>query len=336
MLNDGGDVYVMRDGYGSNASIELEMIENIMRIQGVSRVVPRVVGRTYVRGRFLAVLGIESASMPRTLLMSRGRLPEARGEVIIGEGAAAYLNMDLGTRFSINIRRRLTFEVVGLFRSASSIWNVDLLGMGFEDASDLFEMRGNATDLSVHTRPGYERIVDVIVRLAESGKETGKTGLRVQTRDLIHHYTQRGFNVKAGIFTGFYCIVFALGVPILGVISGFGLAERRREIGVMRATGWQTEEVLEMVALENLLLSLVSLPIIFGTAAVWIHFFNGAWIADFFIPGREIMIPFSVPSRIFPIPLVLGTIMAVVLTMAGGIYSSWRSAVVPPSEALRL
>jgi ABC-type lipoprotein release transport system permease subunit len=325
----------MRDGYGSNAPIELEMVDNIERLQGVTRVVPRIIGRTYVRGRVLAVLGIDPASVPGSLVLDRGRLPMAKGEVIIGEGAAAYLNMNLGTQFTINLRQSSTFEVVGLFRSASSIWNVDLLLMGFEDASNLFEMKGKATDLSVYTRPGYERIVDVIVRLSEAEQERGKTVLRVQTRGLIHRYTQRGFNVKVGIFAGFYCLVFALGIPSLGVISGFGLAARKREIGVMKATGWQTEEVLEMVALENLLLSLVSFPIIFTAAAVWLHLFNGALIAGFFIPGREVLIPFSVPSRILPIPFVLGLIMTVILTMAGSIYSSWRSAVVPPSEALR-
>jgi ABC-type antimicrobial peptide transport system permease subunit len=145
----------------------------------------------------------------------------------------------------------------------------------------------------------------------------------------------RGFNIKAGVFTGFYCLVLALGIPALGVISGFGQSERRREIGVMKALGWQTPEVLEMIALENLVLGIVSVPCIVLAATGWIHIFNGAFISRFFIANLNVLIPFSVPSRIFPIPFVLSIMMALILTMVGSIYSTWRTAVVPPSEAMK-
>jgi ABC-type lipoprotein release transport system permease subunit len=187
----------------------------------------------------------------------------------------------------------------------------------------------------VKTRPGYQGIVDVIVRLSEEQAQKGLPPLRVQTRDLVDRYSQRGFNIKAGVYTGFYCLVFVLGIVSIGVISGFGLSERRREIGVMKAMGWQTQEVLELVAVENLVLSVASVPFLVMVSAAWIHLFNGAWISRFFIASIEVMIPFVVPSRIFPVPVFLGTLLAVILTMVGSIHSTWRAAVVPPSEAMR-
>ncbi|KPK20147.1 MAG: hypothetical protein AMK69_23700, partial [Nitrospira bacterium SG8_3] len=163
----------------------------------------------------------------------------------------------------------------------------------------------------------------------------GRPPLRVQTKDLIDRYSKRGFNIKAGVFAGFYCLVLALGIPALGVISGFGQSERRREIGVMKALGWQTPEVLEMIALENLVLGLISAPCIVLAATGWIKIFNGALISKFFIANLGIMISFPIPSRIFPIPFVLGVMMAMILTMVGSIYSTWRTAIVPPSEAMK-
>jgi ABC-type lipoprotein release transport system permease subunit len=334
-LRDGGDVYVARDNYGSNAPIELNIIQQLGRIQGITKVVPRVIGRTYVKGRFLAILGIAPASIPSSIRIVQGRGPRAKGDVIIGHKAAECLNLSVGRRFAIKRNPGQVFQIVGLFHSHCNIWNADLLVMTFEDAVDLFGLEGRATDLMVYTRPGYEEIVDIIVRLSEQEQETGQPVLRVQTRELIDRYSQRGFNIKAGVFTGFYCLVLALGIPSIGVISGFGLAERRREIGVMKAFGWQTEEVLEMVALENLILSIMSMPFIILVAAVWMHLFNGVVINRFFIASFDIMIPFPVPSRIFPIPLVLGIMMAMILTMVGSIYSTWKTAVVPPSEAMK-
>lgn len=334
ILEEGCDVYVARDNYGSNAPIELEMIEQLRRIQGVTNVVPRVIGRTYVKGKFLAILGIASTAIPFSIQIIQGKAPRAKGEVILGHRAAEYLELELGSRFSINRNPGQVFQIVGLFSSPCNIWNADLLLMNFEDASDLFGIRGKATDLSVYTRPGYEEIVDIIVRLSEE-QEIGQPTLRVQTRELIDRYSQRGFNLKAGVFAGFYCLVFAIGIPAIGVISGFGQSERRREIGVMKALGWQTPEVLEMIALENLILSLISVPCIILAATGWIHIFNGAVISKFFIANLDVMIRFSVPARIFPIPFVLSIMMAVILTMVGSIYSTWRTAIVPPSEAMK-
>ena len=333
VLANGCDVYVARDNYGSNAPIELDMIDQFRSIQGVTHVIPRVIGRTYVEGKFLAILGISPKSIPSSIELTKGREPEKKGEVILGQRAADYLNLKLGSEFSIIRNPGQVFRIVGLFRSSFNIWNADLLIMHFEDASHLFGISGKATDFLVYTRPGYEQIVDIIIQISE--EQTGQPLLRVQTKDLIDRYSKRGFNIKAGVFAGFYCLVFALGIPALGVISGFGQSERRREIGVMKALGWQTPEVLEMVALENLILSLVSVPCIILAASGWIYILNGAMISRFFIANLDVLIPFSVPSRIFPIPFVLSIMMALILTMVGSIYATWRTAIVSPSEAMK-
>lgn len=335
-LRQGGDVYVARDNYGSNAPIELDIIKRIRDIQGVTHVVPRIIGRAYVKGKFLAVLGTAPKYFPSSVEIIKGRKPKTKGEILLGQKAAEYAGLDVGSRFSLKRRPGQIFEIAGLFVSTCNIWNADLLLMDFEDASDLFGLMGKATDLSVMTRPGYEEIVDIIVRLSEEEEQSGQPALRVQTRELIDRYSQRGFNIKAGVYTGFYCLVFALGIPSIGVISGFGLSERRREIGVMKALGWQTQEVLEMVALENLIMSILSVPFIILATMGWIYLFNGAGISKFFIASLNIMIPFSVPSRIFPVPVFLGAFLAIILTMVGSIYSTWRTSIVPPSEAVKL
>ncbi|MCJ7593835.1 MAG: ABC transporter permease, partial [Desulfobacterales bacterium] len=133
MLNQAGDVYITGDNYGSNAPIDLEVIEHLQRIQGVTQVVPRVIGRTYVKGKFLAILGIDPGYIPASIRLAEGRAHKAKGDVIIGRGASEYLNLGLGSRFSIKRRPGQVFQIVGLFHSPFNIWNVDLLVMGYED-----------------------------------------------------------------------------------------------------------------------------------------------------------------------------------------------------------
>jgi len=156
ILKEGGDIYVARDNYGINAPIELEIIDRFRRLQGVTKVVPRVIGRTYVKEKLLVVLGMSTTSLPSFIRIIEGRAPGEQGEVILGRGAADYLNLNLGKRFSIERNPNQVFKIVGIFHSPINIWNVDLLVMSFEDASDLFRIRDKATDLIIHTRPGYE------------------------------------------------------------------------------------------------------------------------------------------------------------------------------------
>ena len=66
---------------------------------------------------------------------------------------------------------------------------------------------------------------------------------------------RRGFSRRAGVFASLYLVAFALAIPAIAVAAGFGFSDRRREIGLYRAAGWQTTDVLEMVSFENLILA---------------------------------------------------------------------------------
>lgn len=335
VLKEGGDAFVGRDYYGSNGPIELVMAKHIREIQGVTRVIPRVIGRTYAQGKLITVLGVGCDAVPPSITVIRGKKPKHKGEAMLGFRAAQYLNMEVGSRFSLARDSSKEFQIVGLFDAPFTIWSAGLLVTGFEDASELFAMADKATDLVVYTRPGYEQIVDIIIRASEQDAGGSVPPVRVQTRQLIERYTRRGFDMKAGVFAGFCCLVLALAVPALGAISGFGLSQRRREIGIIKALGWQTGEVLELIALENLMLSLISLPLIMLGAAIWIHLLNGIGLVRFLIPNIAIVVPFPVPSRVFPVPFVLALMMAPTLTMVGSLYWTWRAAVVSPATAMK-
>jgi ABC-type lipoprotein release transport system permease subunit len=68
---------------------------------------------------------------------------------------------------------------------------------------------------------------------------------------------------------------------------------------------------------------------------IWVKLFNGFFIARLFIAGIESMPPFPVPSIFLPFPFVISIFFALVLTMTGSIYSTWKASVIPPVEAMR-
>lgn len=336
-VEEGADIYVTSDNFGSNAPIPLDYLDRFKEMEGVTKVFPRIVGRTYFANRLATIVGIVSENIPQSIRLSQGRMFREKGEVVIGKGLAKEFVLQIGVRFSLSTNPKKLFRVVGFFDAEASIWSANLILMSFEDALEFFQVKGKATDILIYTRPGYAPVLakEIQDKIGTSNPDSSLPPLRVQDKLLIKRYFQRGFNYKAGVFTALYTVAFALAIPALLIVSGFGQTERRKEIGILKATGWQTQEVMEMVALENFIISLTSAPLAILLAMVWLKWFNGAFIAQFFIAEIGLMAPFPIPSRFMPLPCLFAFIFAVILTMVGSLYSTWRTATVPPVEAMR-
>ena len=336
-VEEGADIYVTSDNYGSNAPISLDYLERFRKMDGVTKVFPRIVGRTYFVNRLATIVGILPENIPKSIHLTQGGMFRERGEVVIGKGLAKEFILQPGVRFSLSVNSSKLFRVAGIFDSNATIWSANLILMSFEDASEFFKIGGKATDILIYTRPGYAPFLakEIQEKMEASNPDQMEPPLRVQDKPLVRRYFQRGFNYKAGVFTALYTVAFALAIPALLIVSGFGQTERRKEIGVIKATGWQTQEVMEMVALENLIISLTSAPLAILLAMAWLKWFNGAFIAQFFIAEIGLMAPFPVPSRFLPLPCFLAFLFAIVLTMVGSLYSTWKTAAIPPVEAMR-
>jgi ABC-type lipoprotein release transport system permease subunit len=336
-VEEGADIYVTMDYFGSNAPISLDYLDRFKKMDGVTKVYPRIVGRTYFVNRLATIVGILPENIPKSIHLSKGGTFRERGEVVIGKGLAKEFRLQPGVRFSLSVNPSKLFRVAGIFDSDATIWSANLILMSFEDASDFFKIRGMATDILIYTRLGYAPILakEIQEKIKAIKADQFETSLRVQDKSLIRRYFQRGFNYKAGVFAALYTVAFALAIPALLIVSGFGQAERRKEIGIIKATGWQTQEVMEMVALENLIISLTSAPLAILMAMAWLKLFNGAFIAQFFIAEIGLMAPFPVPSRFLPLPCILAFLFAIVLMMSGSLYTTWKTAATPPVEAMR-
>lgn len=103
----------------------------------------------------------------------------------------------------------------------------------------------------------------------------------------------------------------------------------------MKATGWQTLEVLELISMEQLLTSLLGATIALLLSILWVKGFNGAFIAQFFIAEITMLPKFTLPARFLPLPCLLSFFFAFLLTMVGSVYSSWRASTVLPVVSLQ-
>lgn len=343
-VNAGGDLYVSGSQFGRNTPLPLSVVPRIRELEGVIDVVPRIVGRLSLgRDRVDVVLvGMPAAEFPDSVNCIDGRLPRTRSvhEFVIGTELARRLHLETGALlppFYRNPRGEHVSQVVGLFESDVSLWQAMLMFSTFETAEHVFNQQGLATDVVVRCRSGYEQNVSAEIRriTAPLPGSPHPLQLQVTSRRELDVLLASGQMHREGIFNLHFVLVFAIGILVILVTSGFGLSERRREIGILKATGWQTDEVLLRSLVECVLLSVGGASLSIILAFVWLRVFNGYWIAAVFLPGVGHSPSFPVPFRLTPVPALLAVVIALTITLSGSIWSSWRSAIAPPDEAMR-
>jgi ABC-type antimicrobial peptide transport system permease subunit len=227
----------------------------------------------------------------------------------------------------------LPFRVAAIFPRQATIWSAQLVCMNLDDAGKLFALSGYASDFLIYCRPGPGNIQAV---RQDTLSILGNIPYRLQTKSGdVAGYVDKGFRQQQGIFTVLFLVAFAVGIPALLIASGLGLAERRREIGICKAVGWQTTDVMFMVTLEQVLLSVIAACLACLASYVWIRVFNGALVAQFFIGEMQSIAAFAVPARFGFTPLALALLLCLAMTLSGGLYTTWRLASGAPAECIR-
>jgi ABC-type lipoprotein release transport system permease subunit len=320
-------------------------VDRVRAIDGVTAVVPRIVGEVVLgkSDEHAVLVGLPPEEFPSWADCVEGEVPQARhtpgpNELVIGSTLARRLNLQVGSPllpFHYNKRAR-TSRVVGVFKPDCPLWQSRLILTTFDAAAATFDQPGLATDLLVSCRPGYQAAVtSAVTRDLRFENAGGTVQARVTAREDLLALLPRGLLHREGIFTLHFVLAFVVGILVLLVTSGVGLAERRREIGILKATGWQTDEVLLRGLAESFALSLAGACLSLLLAWLWLRAFNGYGIAALFLPGAGAAPEFPVPFRLAPVPILLAFVLSFVIVLSGTLYSSWRAATASPLEAMR-
>lgn len=342
-VRHGADLYVTGERFGRPVPIPRAAADEVRKLPGVVSVTPRIVGRIELgTDRVSAVVvGVPPDAFPAGLECVEGRLPAGgpRNELAVGSDLARRLNLKIGSLLPPFYRSRSgekVSEVVGVFRSDVTVWQARLIVTPFETAAHVFDQPGLATDLLVTCRPGYEYEVRraVLRTLDLTGRGDGVRP-RVVARGELAAVLPEGVAHREGVFTLLFVLAFAVAILVVLVTSGFGLSERRREVGILKATGWQTDELLLRSLVESVLISLAGASLAIVLAVVWLRGLNGYWVAGVFLPGVGDDPGFRVPFRLTPVPALLAFLVSFVVVMTGSLYATWRAATAPPRAAMR-
>ena len=333
LLSRAPELVVQRIVAGRHDLIPVDYGKVLAGIPGVGKVTPRVWGYYYdsLTGSNYTMMGLGSGA-PAGLDFLSGQLPNDEGECAIGAGVAGLRRTGPdGDLIIVNSRNvGVDFAVTGEFHSDSALLTNDLVLFSDADLRDFFGIPADrATDFSVEVRNPQE--VDTIAAKIKQ--------LLPDTRPITRHEILRTYDSVFSWRSGMLLTLFGsalLAFCVLAWDKATGLsAEEKREIGILKAVGWDTADVLALKFWEGLILSLTAL--LCGLILAWVHvfWFDSQLLAPV-LKGWSILFPtFTLAPSVDVYQLCVIAFLTVTPYVASTVIPSWKAAITDPESMMR-
>jgi len=321
LLQDAPEITVQRILAGRHSPIPLNYIERINDIPGV----------TSVRGRLWGYYYDPVVGANYTLLVPATDEPE-KGSIRVGAGVARARSLLVGDAVEFRTYRGeiMDLEVRQILSSASELVSSDLVVVS---AEDFRAVNGGSpdfvTDIALRALNPRE-LSTIALKVSERLPDT-----RVILREEILRTYDAVFNWRGGIL-----LIILTGTVLAFIILAWDKAsglspEERREIGILKATGWETSDVLLMKFWEGAVLSLSSFFL--GVLLAYVHvFFLSAGLFAPALKGWAVLLPkFRLIPAVDAAQLVALFFLTVVPYSVATIIPAWRSSVVDPDSVMR-
>ena len=321
ILEGAPDLVVQRVVAGRHDLIPGDRVERLSKIRGVQE----------ARGRLWGYYYDASARANLTFLVP-DRFWGKPGEVVIGEGVARTRLAVPGEPFPVLAAdgEVVVLKVRETIPSFSELVSSDLVLLSEPDFRRLFGIPpGLFTDIAL-TVPNGKEVSTVAAKIR---------GQMPDTRPITRAEITRTYEAILDWRSGLVVLVLAAALLSVGIVAwdkASGLsADERREIGVLKAIGWDTSEVLAMKVWEGAVISLSAF--LAGLLLAYFHVFvTPAPLLAPVLKGWSTIYP---EFRLTPVlnPFIVSTLflLTVVPYTVATVVPAWRAATTDPDEVMR-
>ncbi|HHD56213.1 MAG TPA: FtsX-like permease family protein [Desulfobulbaceae bacterium] len=332
VLVDGPNIVVQRLAGGRHDLIPTDYARIIEKIPGVGRVKPRIWGYYYdsLYHANYTILGIDRGS--EQFAMVEGKTPAGDEQCMVGQGVAEAQHAEPGMDLLLINSKGIGYscEISGTFKAKSALWTNDLIVFTTGALKRFFTMPdGLATDITVEVFNAGE-----VALVAQKIKRLLPDTRPITIDEILHTY-ESIFNWRSGMMLTIFTSSL-LAFSILAWDKATGISrEEKREIGILKAIGWDTGDVLTLKLCEGAVISVTAFLI--GISLAYIHVFllNAPLLVPV-LKGWSVLFP-----RFHPVPyidgyqiIILG-FLTIVPYMASTVLPSWKAAITDPENAMR-
>jgi len=332
VLVESPQLIVQKLAGGRHELIDEQYMDIIEIIPGVGRVTPRYWGYyyDYVTGGNYTLLG--AGEEVEELELLDGEMLVEEGECVIGKGVADARQAVVGGDIVLTDGKGEYYilTVTGIFRGDSQLLTNDLIILDYRDLIDIFEMeKGKATDLIVEVFNESETSL-----IAQKIKALLPDTRPIMKSEIIRTY-ETVFNWRSGmVLTMFSGALIAFCILSWDKATGLS-AEEKQEIGILKAIGWETSDILELKFWEGVVISFTSF--LTGILIGYLHiFFFGASFLAPALKGWSVVFPsFNPMPYLSPYHLFVMFFLTVLPYVVSTIIPSWKAAITDPDIIMR-
>ncbi len=320
----GGDLVVQRRGGTVQLSkgIPLTLGDRIRQLPNAGQVIGGLMDMVAFEDRDLFMVIVNGWEPDCPVLdrvqVTAGRRLQAGDKncIMLGRILAANLGKNVGDVVDVYSQ---PFRVVGVFESFS-VYENGAVFMLLDDLQRQMDRPGQVTGFIVQAKPPGDRAATA--ELARQIEALDPQVAAIPCAEFVSSLNQmRVTRAMSWIIAAIASVIGALGVLNTMAMS---VCERRSEIGSLRAMGWRTSRVIQLILSESLLLAAAgaAIGVVIGLAGLVVlsHWHVTSGIVQGDVSYRAIGV---------------GLLMAAVMAIAGAAYPAFRIARVPPVESLR-
>lgn len=250
--------------------------ENVV---GVVSVRPRIWGLVNGPDGPLTIVGVLEDKIPEALASGLIRLPD-QGQVIIGFGVSIGPSADILQLKGVITRN---YQVIDRLPEKTSMFTHDLVVMNPEDARQLIGLpKGYACDLAIDVF--HENEQDAILSdLIASFSWPVECVTRLQSQGLYAGRLNRGRTLIA-----IAVIPAVLALCLLVAVNTRKSMGRQSDLGIMKAVGWTTGDIIRFQLYRELSVCLPSAAVGICLSFILVYGPGAGWAADFFLGWKTL------------------------------------------------
>ncbi|HET6952740.1 MAG TPA: FtsX-like permease family protein [Acidimicrobiales bacterium] len=262
-------------------------------------------------------------------VLSDGEPPSADDEIVIDRASADKTDYEVGDTVRVQTQTGVgeyTLAGIARFGTADSPGGSSFVLWTIDEAQKVIGQPGRYSSIGVEAEPGVSQdaVRDAVQEALTGG---GVADVEVVTGAEITEESQSDIKEALSFVTRFF-LVFALIALFVGsfvIYNSFSIivAQRTREVALLRAIGARRRQVRRAVAVE---------AVVIGLLGAAIGFVLGLGVAV--LLAKVLQVPEGTLA-IMPMAVAVSVVAGVIVTVGSAIIPAWRASRVPPLAAMR-
>jgi putative ABC transport system permease protein len=258
-------------------------------------------------------------------LVGDSRAPEGPDEIVIDKASADSLELELGDTVQFQTPAGGgEAELVGIakFGTADGPFGASFVMFDLETAEELIAEPGKVDSVSIVADDGVSQAQvrdNVADALGDDYEVITGAALTQENQD----DAAQSFSFARIFLTIFALISVVVGGFVIYTSFSFIVAQRQRQVALLRAIGASRRQVLGSVVLEAVFVGLV---------ASIVGYLLGIGLAALL---STLLIEGGASLAVVPASVVVGLVLGTVVTVGSAFFPAWRASRVPPVAAMR-